>query len=51
MNKIIRNTIILTVITLVSGLLLGVAYEVTKDPIAQERGGKEGSMAGGIPGR
>ena len=35
MNKIIRNTIILTVITLVSGLLLGVAYEVTKDPIAQ----------------
>ena len=35
MNKIIRNTIILTVITLISGLLLGVAYEVTKDPIAQ----------------
>ena len=35
MNKIIKNTIILTVITLVSGLLLGFAYEVTKDPIAQ----------------
>ena len=35
MNKIIKNTIILTVITLVSGLLLGLAYEVTKDPIAQ----------------
>lgn len=35
MNKIIKNTIILTVITLVSGLLLGLAYEVTKDPIAR----------------
>ena len=35
MNKIIKNTIILTVITLVSRLLLGLAYEVTKDPIAQ----------------
>lgn len=35
MNKIIKNTIILTVITLVSGLLLGLSYEVTKDPIAQ----------------
>lgn len=35
MNKIIKNTIILTVITLVSGLLLGLAYEVTKAPIAQ----------------
>ena len=35
MSKIIKNTIILTVITLVSGLLLGAAYEITKDPIAQ----------------
>lgn len=35
MNKIIRNTIILTVITLISGLLLGLVYEVTKGPIAQ----------------
>ena len=35
MNKIIKNTIILTVITLVSGLVLGLVYEVTKDPIAQ----------------
>ena len=35
MQKIIRNTIILTIITLISGLLLGLAYEVTKDPIAQ----------------
>ena len=35
MNKIIRNTIILTVITLISGLLLGLVYEMTKEPIAQ----------------
>lgn len=35
MNKIIKNTIILTVITLVSGLLLGLVYEVTKEPIAR----------------
>lgn len=35
MNKIIRNTIILTVITLISGLLLGLVYEITKGPIAQ----------------
>ena len=37
MNKIIKNTIILTVITLISGLLLGLAYEVTKAPIAQSQ--------------
>ena len=34
MNKLIKNAAILTVITLVSGLLLGVVYEITKDPIA-----------------
>lgn len=34
MNKIIKNTLILTAITLVSGLLLGVVYEITKEPIA-----------------
>lgn len=34
MSKIIKNTLILTVITVVSGLLLGVVYEVTKEPIA-----------------
>lgn len=34
MNKIIRNTIILTVITLVAGLGLGFVYEITKQPIA-----------------
>lgn len=34
MNKIIKNTLILTAITLVAGLLLGLVYEVTKNPIA-----------------
>ena len=31
MKEIIKNSVILCVITLVSGLLLGVVYEVTKD--------------------
>lgn len=35
MNKIIKNTVILTVITLIAGLGLGFVYEITKDPIAQ----------------
>lgn len=35
MSKIIKNTLILTAITLVSGLLLGVVYGVTKEPIAR----------------
>lgn len=35
MNKILKNTLILTVITVVSGLLLGVVYGVTKEPIAR----------------
>lgn len=35
MNKIIKNTIILTVITLVSGVALGAVYQVTKAPIAK----------------
>ena len=34
MNKIVKNTLILTAITVVSGLLLGVVYDITKDPIA-----------------
>lgn len=33
-NALIKNTMILTIITLVSGLLLGVVYEITKEPIA-----------------
>lgn len=34
MKNIIKNTLILTAITLVSGLLLGLVYEITKEPIA-----------------
>ena len=34
MNKIIKNTAVLTAITLVAGCLLGLVYEVTKEPIA-----------------
>lgn len=34
MNKIIKNTLILTAITVVAGCLLGLVYEVTKAPIA-----------------
>lgn len=35
MNKIVKNTLILTAITVVSGFLLGVVYDITKEPIAQ----------------
>lgn len=35
MNKIVKNTGILMAITLVAGALLGLVYEITKDPIAQ----------------
>ena len=35
MNKIVKNTLILTLITVIAGFLLGVVYEVTKTPIAQ----------------
>lgn len=43
MKHIIKNTLILTAITLVSGLLLGLVYEITKEPIAiaQEAAKKE----------
>lgn len=36
MNKIIKDTLILMAITLVSGLLLGMVYEVTKEPIRKQ---------------
>ncbi len=36
MNKIIKNTILLFAITLVSGVLLGTVYEVTKEPRAKQ---------------
>ncbi len=35
-NPMLRNTIILTVITLVAGLLLGFVHEITAGPIAQQ---------------
>ena len=35
MNNIVKNTLILTAITVVSGLLLGVVDGITKEPIAQ----------------
>ena len=35
MNKIIKNTVILTLITLIAGICLGAVYEITKEPIAQ----------------
>lgn len=35
MNKIVKDAIIITVITLVSGCLLGLVFEITKEPIAQ----------------
>lgn len=35
-NTIIKDTMILTLITLVAGLLLGLVYEITKGPIAEQ---------------
>lgn len=34
MNKIIKNTLILTAITLVAGILLGLVFQITKAPIS-----------------
>lgn len=47
MNKIVKNAVILTVITLIAGLGLGLVYEVTKEPIAQaqEKAKKEAWQA------
>ena len=36
-NESVKDTIILTLITLIAGLLLGVVYEITKEPIAAEQ--------------
>jgi len=36
MNKIVKNTLILAAITLVSGLLLGFVHELTAAPIAEQ---------------
>lgn len=37
MKNIIKNTAILTIITLVAGILLGLVYDITKEPIAQAK--------------
>ena len=37
MKNIIKNTAILTAITLVAGILLGFVYDITKEPIAQAK--------------
>lgn len=34
MKNVIKNTFVLTAITLVAGILLGLVYEITKEPIA-----------------
>ena len=35
-NKIIKDALALTLITLVAGVTLGGVYEITKDPIAKQ---------------
>lgn len=37
MKSMIKDAVVLFAITLIAGLLLGVVYEVTKDPIAQQK--------------
>ena len=37
MKNIIKNTVILTVITLAAGVLLGLVYDITEEPIAQAK--------------
>ena len=41
MKKIIRDTLILTAITLISGLALATVYQITKQPIAQAEAAAE----------
>ena len=47
MNEIIKEALVLMAITLVSGLLLGAVYSITKQPIAQaeEKAQKEAYLA------
>ena len=49
MNKILKNTLILTAITLIAGLGLGLVHEITLNPIAQAQENRcrsEGCKAG-----
>ena len=41
MKNMLKDTVILFAITLIAGLLLGVVYEVTKDPIAAQKARKK----------
>lgn len=43
MKSIIKNTMILTVITIISGLMLGLVYDVTKEPIAIQKSNEKAS--------
>ena len=47
MKKILKNTAVLTLITLIAGTLLGLVYEVTKEPIAlaKEKAKQEAYMS------
>lgn len=36
MKRIIKDTTIITIITLIAGILLGAVYSITKDPIAEQ---------------
>ncbi|HKM22118.1 MAG TPA: RnfABCDGE type electron transport complex subunit G [Lachnospiraceae bacterium] len=37
MNTTVKNTLILTIITVIAGLLLGYVYDITKEPIAVQK--------------
>ena len=51
MNKIIKNALILAAITLIAGLLLGAAHQVTLEPIQkQQEKEKTGILPERIPG-
>lgn len=51
MNKIIKNALILAAITLIAGLLLGAAHQVTLEPIQkQQEKRKTGILSERIPG-
>ena len=41
MKEMMRNTAILLVITVISGLVLGLIYQITKDPIAEQEAKKK----------
>ena len=46
-NRIIKDTIAITVITLVAGLALGVVQDITADPIAKQEAQAAAKASGG----